>query len=93
MSTYNSILWQDCFNTLISFVIGLMYRIIKTCQLSQIFQIIIHLLIAYNRKYFSILEVKIFVFIVYRFAFIVKFNNNSIIGFYRNYIYVRVFYV
>ena len=73
-----SIFRRNLINALITLVIGLSYRLIYLCQLAQLFQVIVHLLIADNGQHLVSLKMYIFVLFEDCFAMVIQLNNQTI---------------
>ena len=60
------------------FVVGFPYRLVDFCQFAQLFQVIVHLLVADDGQSHVILEMDVLVFVQYGFAVFVQFNRQAV---------------
>ena len=73
-----SVFGCDFINTFISLVVGFPYRLVDFCQFAQLFQVIVHLLVADDGQSHVILEMDVLVFVQYGFAVFVQFNRQAV---------------
>ena len=85
MGTQQCVFWENFIYALVPLVVRFPYRFVNLREFAQLFQIIIHLLIADNRQYHVVLKLDILVFFKYGFAVIIQFDDQIVGSFYRGY--------
>ena len=78
MGSQQGVFGCDGVYAFVSFVVSFPYRVVDFRKLSQFFQIIVHLLIADDRKCLMVFKVHAFVFIQYRLAVVVQLYDKTV---------------
>ncbi len=78
MGSQQSVFGCDGVYAFVSLVVGFPYRIVDFRKFSQFFQIIVHLLIADDRKCLMVFKVHAFVFFQYRLAVVVQLYDKAV---------------